>query len=116
LAVATGAAPALAPPAPHAETPRPWHPVECSYLAGAAAQLRAPGRAPLGANDPSCRPSAAHPNPVVLLHGFASTDTVNWHTLAPLLADAGYCVFTTVDGRIADTGVGGLTTARSATP
>jgi triacylglycerol esterase/lipase EstA (alpha/beta hydrolase family) len=45
-----------------------------------------------GANDPSCR-SAAHPYPVVLVHGTFENEGSNWVTLAPLLANNGYCVF-----------------------
>lgn len=48
---------------------------------------------PPGSNDWSCRPSAAHPRPVVLVHGFASVANDAWQTYAPLLADEGYCVF-----------------------
>jgi triacylglycerol esterase/lipase EstA (alpha/beta hydrolase family) len=45
-----------------------------------------------GANNFSCRPSAAHPRPVVLVHGTALNMT-QWASLAPQLANAGYCVF-----------------------
>jgi triacylglycerol lipase len=48
---------------------------------------------PPGTNDFSCRPSAAHPNPVVLVHGLGATMSENWGYLAPLLAKRGYCVF-----------------------
>ncbi|WP_431956791.1 esterase/lipase family protein [Nocardia lijiangensis] len=68
-----------------------------SYLSGLAAQLTGPSQPPPGANDWSCRPSEAHPNPVVLLHGL-SNDTVTWNTLSPVLATAGYCVFSTTYG------------------
>lgn len=45
-----------------------------------------------GANDFSCRPSQAHPLPVVLVHGtFANAGS--WSVLSPQLAGAGYCVF-----------------------
>lgn len=45
-----------------------------------------------GANDFSCRPSAAHPFPVVLVHGtFANASSFS--ALSPQLAGAGYCVF-----------------------
>src|SRR5690242_20223928 len=47
---------------------------------------------PPGANDFSCQPSAAHPNPVVLVHGLGATMGENWATYAPLLANHGYCV------------------------
>jgi triacylglycerol esterase/lipase EstA (alpha/beta hydrolase family) len=47
---------------------------------------------PPGSNDPSCRPSAAHPYPVVLVHGTFLNQT-SWITLAPQIKAAGYCVF-----------------------
>jgi len=46
-----------------------------------------------GANNIFCRPSAAHPYPVVLVHGTVEDEGSNWVTLAPLLANSGYCVF-----------------------
>jgi pimeloyl-ACP methyl ester carboxylesterase len=45
-----------------------------------------------GANVP-CTPSAAHPYPVVLVHGTLADMASNWVTLAPLLANLGYCVY-----------------------
>ncbi|WP_228537566.1 alpha/beta fold hydrolase [Nocardia sp. XZ_19_231] len=48
---------------------------------------------PPGANDWNCRPSAEHPEPVVLVHGLTATMAANWTTIAPLLANNGYCVF-----------------------
>jgi triacylglycerol lipase len=48
---------------------------------------------PPGANDWTCRPSAAHPEPVVLVHGTGGNKSTNWQTYAPLLANNGYCVF-----------------------
>ena len=48
---------------------------------------------PPGANDWSCKPSAAHPRPVVLVHGVWSDMLVSWLPLSPLLVGKGYCVF-----------------------
>lgn len=72
---------------------RPRYPVPYTMLAGVVAGLTTPGTAPPGSNDWSCRPSAAHPNPVVLVHGLSANMTVNWQTFSPLLANNGYCVF-----------------------
>src|SRR5581483_4307812 len=45
-----------------------------------------------GANN-GCKPSAAHPYPVVLVHATFADEGSNWVTLAPLLANNGYCVY-----------------------
>jgi triacylglycerol esterase/lipase EstA (alpha/beta hydrolase family) len=50
-------------------------------------------RPPKKANRWDCRPSAAHPRAVVLVHGTAGNMSTNWAALSPALADAGYCVF-----------------------
>ncbi|WP_236573287.1 lipase family alpha/beta hydrolase [Streptomyces sp. GS7] len=52
-----------------------------------------PDRSPAGANDFTCRPSAAHPRPVILVHGTFENAFSNWSGLAPVLKHAGYCVF-----------------------
>ncbi|MFC4907130.1 esterase/lipase family protein [Actinomadura gamaensis] len=46
-----------------------------------------------GFNDWTCRPSAAHPRPVLLLHGLGGNGPGNYAYLGPYLADRGYCVF-----------------------
>lgn len=56
---------------------------------------------PPGANDWSCRPSAAHPEPVVLVHGLTGNKATNWQTYAPLLKNNGYCVFALTYGQSA---------------
>ena len=66
-------------------------PVSYDFLSNAiktGAATSAPGE-----NDWSCRPSAAHPRPVVLVHGTAGNAASNWATYAALLSDNGYCVF-----------------------
>jgi triacylglycerol esterase/lipase EstA (alpha/beta hydrolase family) len=52
-----------------------------------------PTASPPGANNFSCRPSAAHPRPVVLVHGTFADMSDSWQALSPLLANHGYCVY-----------------------
>src|SRR5690349_11457044 len=52
-----------------------------------------PTASPPGANNFACRPTAAHPRPVILVHGTFGNMANNWQALSPLLSDNGYCVF-----------------------
>ncbi|MER7568149.1 esterase/lipase family protein [Streptomyces sp. NPDC048523] len=58
--------------------------------AGAAQAATAPSS---GWNDYSCKPSAAHPRPVVLVHGTFANSVDNWLALVPYLENRDYCVF-----------------------
>jgi len=51
-----------------------------------------------GVNDWTCQPSAAHPRPVVLLHGLGGSKDTNWSVHGPAIAKAGYCVFSLTYG------------------
>ncbi|MGC4935567.1 esterase/lipase family protein [Gordonia sp. DT30] len=68
-------------------------PVGYNFLGGIPDELAHPGGSLPGSNDLSCRPSAAHPNPVVLVHGTGGSQQTNWGTYVPLLKNQGYCVF-----------------------
>ncbi|WP_406328831.1 esterase/lipase family protein [Streptomyces sp. NBC_00203] len=53
-----------------------------------------------GWNNYSCKPSAAHPRPVVLVHGTFGNSVDNWLALAPYLVDRGYCVYSLDYGQL----------------
>ncbi|MFC3577341.1 esterase/lipase family protein [Streptomyces yaanensis] len=68
-----------------------------AVVPAATAEAAAPSR---GWNDYSCKPSAAHPRPVVLVHGTLANSVDNWLALAPYLEDRGYCVFSLDYGQL----------------
>ncbi|WP_405733086.1 alpha/beta fold hydrolase [Streptomyces sp. NBC_01537] len=53
-----------------------------------------------GWNDYSCKPSASHPRPVVLVHGTLANSVDNWLAFAPYLVARGYCVFSLDYGQL----------------
>lgn len=59
----------------------------------AALAKQDPAVSPGGANVPGCTPSAAHPDPVVLVTGTFIPMEQDFAALAPVLANAGYCVY-----------------------
>ncbi|MCC3779891.1 triacylglycerol lipase [Streptomyces sp. UNOB3_S3] len=83
-----------------------------TMTAGAASASAAPADAKTGKagkagkavtggwNNWSCKPSAAHPNPVVLLHGTWANQADTWFALAPELAAKGYCVYSLDYGKL----------------
>ena len=68
-------------------------PVNYDFLSGALVTFNSPTTPPPGANISGCRPSAAHPYPVILVHGTLANMNDNWQAASPLLAKHGYCVF-----------------------
>lgn len=98
---------AAAPPSAVANPGQPDdepYPVVNSGLASLVNATLRPETPPAGSNDWSCVPSREHPQPVVLVHGTVENMTYNWFSLAPRLANEGYCVFTFNYGQ--DTGLG----------
>ncbi|AQS70365.1 triacylglycerol lipase [Streptomyces pactum] len=68
--------------------------------AATAGARAADARPDSGWNDYSCKPSAAHPRPVVLVHGTFGNSVDNWLGLAPYLKNRGYCVFSLDYGQL----------------
>jgi hypothetical protein len=68
--------------------------------AAALALVAAPAAATTvgGYDNPSCTPAAAHPDPVVLLHGLGGNGPGNLGLIGTELAHAGYCTFDTTYG------------------
>ncbi|HLI23729.1 MAG TPA: alpha/beta fold hydrolase, partial [Acidimicrobiales bacterium] len=83
---------AAPPPAAPASHPRGPYPVGNAYT-GYRAEMSDPTSAPPGVDRWDCVPTAAHPYPVILLPGTFYTMAGTWQALGPMLADAGYCVY-----------------------
>ncbi|MEV5685173.1 alpha/beta fold hydrolase [Streptomyces sp. NPDC052164] len=66
----------------------------------AASTVAAEAATSRGWNDYSCKPSAAHPRPVVLVHGTFGNSIDNWLVLAPYLVNRGYCVYSLDYGQL----------------
>ncbi|WP_307827323.1 esterase/lipase family protein, partial [Gordonia rubripertincta] len=86
------AAPATATYDPRTETTG-YGPDQKNFLAGFLYSIANPNVAPQGANDWNCKPTAAHPRPVVLLHGTWENAYNNFAHMSPALKKEGYCIF-----------------------
>lgn len=86
----SGAASPSAPPPPQVPVPPPG----TGALTGFATEIgQSDNGMPPGIVNAPCTPAVAHPYPVVLVHGTFANENLTWQTLAPMLSDAGYCVF-----------------------
>jgi triacylglycerol esterase/lipase EstA (alpha/beta hydrolase family) len=68
-------------------------PVTYDFATAFAVTVTSPTTPPRGANNFSCKPTAGHPYPVILVHGTVENMDDNWQAASPLLANNGYCVF-----------------------
>lgn len=89
-AVALVAVTACAPPAPE---PGQRYRVPADFGEGVLTAALDLMGAPAGANLDSCTPTAEHPRPVILLHGFFGNMADNMTALSPFFANLGYCVY-----------------------
>ncbi len=76
-----------------------YGPAQSAFLAAFGYSLLHPDVAPPGANDWHCKPTAAHPEPVILVHGTWENAYDNFSYVSQPIADAGFCVFTFNYGR-----------------
>lgn len=93
--VAVAATVALLPQSASAATAAadPVGPEQISFLPAKLYSSVVPTALPPGTNDWTCRPSAAHPRPVVLVHGTWANRYDSFAMIAPQLKRAGYCVY-----------------------
>ncbi|MEV6420053.1 alpha/beta fold hydrolase [Streptomyces sp. NPDC051662] len=99
LAVVCLATPAVAAP-PTSPTSVSGAPTAAVSAVSAVSDVSAAAASSSGWNDYSCKPSAAHPRPVVLVHGTLGNAVDNWLGLAPYLVNRGYCVFSLDYGQL----------------
>lgn len=71
----------------------PVGPTQLSFPAALAWSALSPNAVAPGMNDWSCKPSAAHPRPVVLVHGTWANRYNSFALISPQLKAAGYCVY-----------------------
>lgn len=75
-------------------------PVPPTFFSGIGPELINPDGDLPGVNEWDCEPSAAHPNPVILVHGTAGGAQTNWGPMAPRLKNEGYCVYALTYGSL----------------
>jgi triacylglycerol esterase/lipase EstA (alpha/beta hydrolase family) len=68
-------------------------PAQPNIASAALYALSHPTASPPGSNDFSCKPTAAHPRPVVLSNGTGANAYDDWAGLSGVLKQDGYCVF-----------------------
>ena len=68
-------------------------PAQPNIVSAAVYALSHPTASPPGSNDFSCKPTAAHPRPVVLSNGTGANAYDDWAGLSGVLKRDGYCVF-----------------------
>ncbi|UGT60322.1 esterase/lipase family protein [Nocardia asteroides] len=74
-------------------------PEQSAWVAAFAYGLGNPDVAPPGTNDWNCKPTAAHPKPVVLVHGTWMNAYNGFAYMSKPITDAGFCTFTFNYGR-----------------
>jgi len=91
--VLTGLAALIAVPLAVASPAQAAATIQPNIADGIAASLSNPAAAPPGVNNYSCKLTAAHPRPVLLIPGTFANMEDDYGALGPILANDGYCVF-----------------------
>lgn len=76
-----------------AATEPEYGPIQQNWVAAFTYSIAHPDALPQGINDFGCKPTATHPNPIVLVNGTLENMYANWSMYAPVLKQDGYCVF-----------------------
>ncbi|MFE3102907.1 esterase/lipase family protein [Nocardia tengchongensis] len=85
-----------------------YGPPMTSWVAAFGYGLANPDAAPPGTNDWKCKPTTAHPRPVVLVHGTWMNAYNGFAYMSKPITDAGFCTFTFNYGRSGLVQGGGL--------
>ncbi|WP_410874601.1 esterase/lipase family protein [Nocardia sp. A7] len=76
-----------------ADPPPVTGPIQPDWWTAMPYSLEHPEAIPQGMNDWNCTPNAAHPRPLILVHGYLNNVYPNWSMYSPALKADGYCVF-----------------------
>jgi triacylglycerol esterase/lipase EstA (alpha/beta hydrolase family) len=87
-------------------------PVISNFSAAFAWGLVQPNLDPAGSNNWACKPTGAHPRPVVLLHGTYANRFNSFAALSPAIRRQGYCVFALDYGKGKIAGLNGARSVR----
>ncbi|MBJ7328520.1 MAG: alpha/beta fold hydrolase [Solirubrobacteraceae bacterium] len=79
-----------------------------NFLDAIARGQAKPNGSPPGTNDWSCKPTSAHPRPIVLVHGTGANMNLTWRAFGPELKNRGYCVFALNYGKLGGIPAGAL--------
>ncbi|GAB09233.1 triacylglycerol lipase [Gordonia araii NBRC 100433] len=78
----------------------PQYREDFNFFAGIPYELTDHGGSLPGTNKPNCKPTAARPRPVILVHGTGGGQQTNWGAYGAFLANRGFCVYALTYGAL----------------